>query len=184
MNDIHYPFSEQNIINDEEWGKAKTIENYFKYLSEHLKDSGAVLSVDLFGMTTTNFDDLNIGQVLERALPYFDYIAPMVYPSHYPPTFIGIANPAAHPYEIIDHSLDRALKRIDTLKNSTSTPPWIRDKVHRGQIRPWLQDFNLGATYTADMVRAQIQATYDNGLTSFMLWDAANTYTPGGLLVE
>ena len=182
MNDIYYPFSEDNILADPEWGKAKTIEAYFVYLYDSLKDSGAVLSADLFGMTTTNKDDLNIGQVLERALPYFDYIAPMVYPSHYPPTFIGLSNPAAYPYEVIDYSLEKALIRIDELKNSTTTPAWIRDRVHRGQIRPWLQDFDLGAIYTADMVRAQIQATYDNGLTSFMLWDAANTYTPGGLL--
>ena len=27
------------------------------------------------------------------------------------------------------------------------------------------------------MVRAQIKATYDAGLTSWMLWDAGNTYT-------
>ncbi|PIP87314.1 hypothetical protein COW81_00925 [Candidatus Campbellbacteria bacterium CG22_combo_CG10-13_8_21_14_all_36_13] len=182
MNDIYYPFSEQNILADPEWGKAKTIELYFAYLHDNLKDTGAVLSADLFGMTTTNYDDLNIGQVLERALPYFDYIAPMVYPSHYPKTFIGLANPAANPYEVIDYSLSKALARIDVLKTSTTTPEWIRNKVRREQIRPWLQDFDLGATYTADMVRAQIQATYDNGLTSFMLWDAANTYTPGGLL--
>jgi hypothetical protein len=32
------------------------------------------------------------------------------------------------------------------------------------KIRPWLQDFDLGATYTKEMVRAQIQATNDAGL--------------------
>lgn len=182
MNDIYYPFSEKNIIADSEWGKAETIEEYFRYLRDGLGSTGAVLSVDLFGMTTTNFDDLNIGQVLERALPYFDYVAPMVYPSHYPKTFIGLSNPASYPYEVIDYSLRKALMRIDVLKNSTTTPAWIREKVHGGQIRPWLQDFDLGAVYTADMVRRQIQATYDNGLHSWMLWDASNTYTPGGLL--
>ncbi|PJE74401.1 MAG: hypothetical protein COV01_01255 [Candidatus Taylorbacteria bacterium CG10_big_fil_rev_8_21_14_0_10_41_48] len=182
MNDILYPFSEKNITADPEGGKASVIESYFQYLHESFKDTGAVLSADLFGMTTTNSDDLNIGQVLERALPYFDYIAPMVYPSHYPPTFIGLANPAAHPYEVIDYSMEKALARIDVMKASTTTPQWVRDKIHHNQIRPWLQDFNLGATYTADMVRAQIQATYDNGLHSWMLWDASNTYTPGGLL--
>jgi len=65
-----------------------------------------------------------------------------------------------------------------------STTPSYNPKTDRATLRPWLQDFNLGATYTAEMVRAQIQATYDNGYTGWMLWDAANTYTPGGLLSE
>ena len=49
------------------------------------------------------------------------------------------------------------------------------------KLRPWLQDFNLGASYTAEMVRAQIQATYDAGLDSWMLWDPNNRYTPAAL---
>jgi len=52
------------------------------------------------------------------------------------------------------------------------------------KMRPWLQDFNLGATYGPDKVRAQIQATYDTGLTSWMLWNAGNKYTESALLNE
>ena len=53
------------------------------------------MSADLFGMVATNSDDLNIGQVLERAEPYFDYLSPMVYPSHYPKDYNNFANPTA-----------------------------------------------------------------------------------------
>ena len=35
-----------------------------------------------------------------------------------------------------------------------------------------------------DKVRAQIKATYDVGLTSWMLWSAANKYTKEALLLE
>ena len=49
------------------------------------------------------------------------------------------------------------------------------------KVRPWLQDFNLGATYTKERIRAQMKATYDNGLDSWMLWDPANTYTASAL---
>lgn len=52
------------------------------------------------------------------------------------------------------------------------------------KIRPWLQDFNLGATYNADMVRAQIKATYDAGLTSWLIWDPRNIYSRGAFLSE
>ena len=50
------------------------------------------------------------------------------------------------------------------------------------KLRPWLQDFDLGATYGVAEVRAQIKATYDIGLNSWMVWDAGNTYTVGAFL--
>lgn len=164
MRDIWYPWSEGS-------SKPEVMRGFFEYLSSKLASTtGAVLSVDLFGMTTTNSDDLNIGQVLESALPYFDYVAPMVYPSHYPAGWNGMKNPAARPYEVIKYSMDKAVARAAL----ASTSPM--------KLRPWLQDFNLGATYTPDMVRAQIKATYDSGLDSWMLWNASNRYTRGALL--
>lgn len=169
MSDIYYPWSEQMIVSDPDLGKARALEAFFSYLKEKLSTTGAVLSADLFGMTTTNRDDLNIGQILEYALPHFDFLSPMVYPSHYPKTFLGFASPAEKPYEVVRYSLNSAVLRAST------TPQ---------KIRPWLQDFDLGAVYTKEMVRAQIQATYDAGLTSWMLWDAANTYTPGAALED
>ena len=169
MQDIYFPWSEDRIVADPDLGKAEILEEFFMYLASELRQDGIVSSADLFGMTTTNTDDLNIGQILEYALPYFDYIAPMVYPSHYPKNFIGLSNPAANPYTVVKYSLDEAFKR------ASSTPQ---------KIRPWLQDFDLGAVYTSEMVRAQIQATYDAGFTSWMLWDAANTYTRNALLPE
>lgn len=157
--------------------KPAMLENFFKHLHDNLENTGVKLSADLFGMTTTVENDMNIGQVLENALPYFDYISPMVYPSHYPPTWNGFANPAEHPYEVVKISMARAVEReqLWLLSNNmaTSTP---------SKMRPWLQDFHLGATYGEDKVRAQIQATYDVGLTSWMLWNAGNKYTEAALL--
>jgi hypothetical protein len=195
MKDIYYPWSEQiwaaaKIISASTStasstatttkpiiklsNKALVMESFFKFLHQELKDSGMKLSVDFFGMTATNYDDLNIGQVLETAVPYFDYICPMVYPSHYPPGFLGYNSVTAinaHPYEIVKYSMDFAVKRLvamgaDPLK-----------------LRPWLQDNDYPVPYTPAMVRTQIQATYDAGLTSWMLWDAGNTYTREALNV-
>lgn len=169
MHDIYYPWSEQFISVNPDGGKAEVLRDFFSFLNRELGKDNITISADLFGMTTTNKDDLNIGQILEDAIANFDYVAPMVYPSHYPPNFIGIANPAGKPYEIVRYSMDEAVRRA-------STTPW--------KLRPWLQDFDLGAVYTADMVRVQMQAVYDSGLTSWMLWDAANRYTPEALLPE
>lgn len=167
MEDISYPGLDESVTT-----KSEELRKFFQYLSEKLSMTKAPLSVDLFGMTTTNTDDLNIGQVLENALPYFDYVAPMVYPSHYPHKFNGYKNPAAVPYEVIKFTMEEGIKRVIA---ASSTP---------NKLRPWLQDFDLGAVYTAPMVREQIQATYDVGLNSWMLWDAANKYTPSALEPE
>jgi len=172
MREIYYPVSEERIILDPERGKAKVMQEFFVYLSNQMRKEGIPTSADLFGMVTTNSDDLNIGQVLEYALPFFDYVCPMVYPSHYPTGFIGLGNPAEHPYEVIKYSMDSAVKKA---QNASSSPD---------QLRPWLQDFDLGANYDAAKVRAQIQATYDVGLDSWLLWSASNRYTKEALHKE
>ena len=53
-------------------------------------------------------------------------------------------------------------------------------------VRPWLQDFT--ATWVAghiqygpQQIREQIQAVYDAGYEEWILWNAANRYTEGGL---
>lgn len=145
--------------------KAEAVKDFFAGMHERLKNLGAPISVDLFGMTCTNTDDLGIGQVLENALPYFDYVAPMVYPSHYPTGWNGYQKPATVPYQVIKFNLDAAVQRA---RAASSSPE---------KIRPWLQDFDLGADYTAEMIRSEIQAVHDAGLSSYFIWDPKNQYT-------
>ena len=159
--------------------RADMLESFFSYLHENLQTYNLKTSVDLFGMTMTVSHDMGIGQLFEKALPYFDYVSPMVYPSHYPATWGGFANPAEHPYEVVKIAMSRGLEREQAwlLSNNLATST-------TSKLRPWLQDFDLGATYGPDQVRAQIQATYDSGLTSWMLWSAANRYTKEALLLD
>lgn len=152
--------------------KVQNLGNFFSYLRTNIEQDKPVISADLFGMTTTNNDDLNIGQKLEVALANFDYVYPMVYPSHYPATWNGIKKPAEHPGEVVKLAMQGAVNKA---LGASTTP----DK-----LCPWIQDFDLGAVYTASMVRAQIQSTYDVGLKCWLLWDASNKYTPSALLTE
>jgi hypothetical protein len=103
----------------------------------------------------------------------------MVYPSHFATGSGGFKNPAENPYGIIHYSMLSGVKREQELNVSnglaTSTP---------SKLRPWLQDFDLGANYGVAEVQAQIKATYDVGLNSWMLWDAGNKYTPAALKNE
>lgn len=153
--------------------KAEAVTSFFRYLREQFSSTTPdmvngglpVLSADLFGLTTTAEDDMGIGQLLTHALPYFDYVAPMVYPSHFASGYIGFAKPAQHPYDVIHYSMDKAASRA--LQASTSP----------AKLRPWIQAFDLGAIYTPAMVRSEMQATYDAGLSSWMLWNAGSAYT-------
>ncbi|TSC87170.1 MAG: hypothetical protein G01um10148_275 [Parcubacteria group bacterium Gr01-1014_8] len=183
MKDAEYAHSEGS--------HPEMLEKFFKKLSEAVRadqpDHMPVLSADLFGMTTTNTDDLNIGQVLERTLPYFDYIAPMVYPSHYPTGFHGYKNVNANSYGIVHFSMSESVRRtvasttpVEALayeRMGTSTPAVYKKPVYDKQkMRPWLQDFDYPVAYTPAMVQEQIKATHDSGLNSWMFWDPANRY--------
>lgn len=167
--------------------KQELLEDFFKYLDEQLPPE-IVTSADLFGMVTTNYDDLNIGQVLERALPYFDYISPMVYPSHYPKGFNGWQNPNAVPYELMKFVMQSAVDRtvaattpIPSLAHTrigTSTPAVYQKPVYdKKKMRAWLQDFDYPVEYTPAMVEAQIRANEGIGLHSYMFWDPGNKYS-------
>jgi hypothetical protein len=178
--DTVYPASEGRV-------KSEVMREFFAYLDEAFKGPGIPISADIFGQTTVDENDMGIGQLMEDVLPYFDYVCPMVYPSHYADGFIGIPNPAAKPYEVVKYSLDRAVERARKLEQfggtATTTKPtiWIADCKLCKKFRPWLQDFDLGADYTAEMVRAQIKATNDAGVQSWLLWDPGNHYTRGAL---
>ena len=163
MADIKYPYSEGKI-------KSEALKEFFAFIDKEFRSKGVPISADLFGMTTTNVDDLGIGQVLENALMHFDFVAPMVYPSHYPPNFNGWKNPAEKPYDVIYFAMSRAYERA---LNATSSPM---------KLRPWLQDFSIGGThYTSDMIREEKRAVYDVGLDSWMMWNASNNYTYSAL---
>jgi len=73
----------------------------------------------------------------------FDYISPMIYPSHYRAPYAGCQNPVLCPYAVVNKTMKEGADIM-----ASSTTPVI------GKSQPWLQDFNLGAIYTADMVRA------------------------------
>ncbi len=206
MVDIDFPLTRQG-----EWPEDKpaNLEAFFAYISEELRQgerfnsvnhigTGRVtatpwISADVFGMTTTNTDDLSIGQIQERILPYVDFLAPMVYPSHYPKNFMGYPNPNLVPYEIVYHAMRSGVVRAQATTTSvdafthtrlgTSTPALYAKSSYGGErFRTWIQDFDYGGDYDAADVRAQIQASYDAGVPSWMIWAPSNRYTREALI--
>jgi len=208
MADTYYP---QSSAGKYGMDRQANLESFFQYLHTELSNderfaivrhentgratSTPWTSVDLFGMTTTNFDDLSIGQVQERAAPYFDFVAPMVYPSHYPLNYLGLGNPNDYPYKIVYHAMKTGADRMHSSTTpmqgflheriGTSTPALYQKPTYTGdRLRTWIQDFDYGGDYDAADVRAQIQASYDAGVQSWMIWAPSNIYTKAALLPE
>lgn len=105
-----------------------------------------------------------------------------------------------HPYEVVYRSL---LVARDFLEGKTATttpagnsgsatssaeaPPSTPPPASTAKLRPWLQDFDLGADtsrgirYDAVKVRAQIDAAEAAGAPGWLLWDPSNVYTKEAL---
>ncbi|MDP3646381.1 MAG: putative glycoside hydrolase [bacterium] len=189
------PMAEAVYSHGDGKSKAAALEQFFQYLHEQLEplrstsrgQIGVATSADLFGYITVHQDDLGIGQVLERALPYFDFIDPMVYPSHYNKGFAGLLDVNSDPYKVVYLSMKTAVER--TISTTTpnyffgavpiaSTSPQLYEKpsYDKDTMRPWLQAFDYPVPYTPEMVQAQIKANEDAGLDSYLMWDASNKY--------
>ena len=144
---------------------AEAIHDLLAYSRDELRPLGAVVTADVFGVTTSVSRDVGIGQVWERVIGTVDVALPMVYPSHYWEGSFGREVPNEFPYEIVRRALEDALERSATVEGA-------------GATRPWLQDFSLGEPpYGAAEVRAQIQATYDAGIQEWILWNPGSRYT-------
>ncbi|TAK03903.1 hypothetical protein EPO34_01965 [Patescibacteria group bacterium] len=167
---IRYP------VYDGKQTKVEVMQGFFKTLGEGLKTDGIPVSFDLFGMTFESVDDFNIGQRLVDAFPYVDFVSPMTYPSHYAVGFQGYKNPALYPYEVPKHSFDSGKAMLEAL----GIPP----EAYARKLRPWIQDFDIGATYTAARIEAQIKAARDAGASGWMIWNARNVYEPADYLEE
>lgn len=158
---------------DRKTPRREILKSFFGQLRGGLPETK--LSADLFGFVTTRPDDFGVGQVIEDGFEFFDYICPMIYPSHYPDGFIGFANPAEHPYAVIKEAMEGGIERLRAFREAKGDT--IVRQVH---IRPWLQDFDLGANYDTAKVKAQIQATMDvsgEDYAGYMMWNAMNNYT-------
>ena len=169
--------------------KNQVINEFAKYLTSELKnyDPDINLSVDLFAYNMLKTDDLGVGQNFRELYDYFDYVSPMIYPSHYLPGNFGFDNPAEHPYEVILKTIESGKNQIrDKIVSNigTTTPALVNPIFERElkKLRPWLQDFNIGAFYDGNMIRQEKQAVYDSGLTAgWLLWNPRNIYTEAAL---
>ncbi len=140
--------------------------SFLREARQLLNPLGAKISIDVFGLTTSDMSGMGIGQLLVPMAEYVDYVCPMTYPSHYAPGEYGIKNPNDEPYRTVSYAMRDALKLLGP------------SSAHK--LRPYLQDFSLkgrGIPYRTKEVRAQIQAAADQGVMNWTLWNASCRYT-------
>jgi len=148
-------------------GRQTTSDAVVEFLaSSHaaLRDRCVYQGASVFGIAADRPDA--VGQDVPRLARHVDYVAPMLYPSHWVPGEYDVAVPNRQPYDIVKASL----ADFQAKTAGTGRP-----------LVPWLQDFSLGHPYGAPEVRAQIAAAADLGVRDWLLWNAGARYTAGAL---
>lgn len=142
---------------------SENVVQFFREADVELQDTGAFIGISVFGVAARNPRD--IAQDVPALARVVDYIAPMIYPSHWGRGSYGVEHPDAQPYDIVRESLR------DFQEQTEGTG---------ARLVPWLQDFSLGVEYGPEEVRAQIEAARDLGIDEWIMWDALVTYTTDG----
>ena len=151
--------------------RVKAIAGFLEQARLRLLPYNVFISADIFGYTSWNDQDTDIGQRVDALSPYVDYLSPMLYPSGFHMGIPGYRNPVAANYQIVKQSLDKALEK-------SGTSPLA--------FRPWLQAFRDYAfdrrIYGENEIREQIQASEDFGSCGWILWNPRNVYSAKGLI--
>jgi hypothetical protein len=143
---------------------SRAIVGFLRETRLALRPYHTLLGASVFGVASTRPDE--VAQDVPAMARQVDYIAPLVYPSHWGPGEYNVADPNAEPYAIIRRSL------YDFGRDVTGTP---------SRLVPWLQDFSLGIHYGPAQVRAQIDAARRDGVDEFLLWNPDVVYTGAAL---
>lgn len=159
-------FSQPNT----EAGRVATIAAFLDAARQRVARYNVFIAADIFGYVLWNSDDTQIGQRLESLAGHVDLLSPMLYPSGFSFGVPGHREPMKAPYELVEHSLKRAIERT-----GRGVPLY----------RPWLQAFADYAfdhrAFGATEIRAQIDAAEAQGTQGWMLWNPRNRYEDAGL---
>ncbi len=156
--------------NEKDETKPEVIHKFLRHAYAELADAKVYITADIFGWSGSAWGDEGIGQHWEAMANAVDYVAPMMYPSHYGPGNYGIKYPDTQPAATIDASIKDILRRNANLPTQPINRPWIQDFT-----ASWLGNGRYIA-YGAPQVRAQIDALAANGVDEYMVWNSANYY--------
>ena len=143
---------------------STAVVNFLATTHAALRERCVYQGAAVFGIAADRPDA--VGQDIPRIARHVEYLAPMLYPSHWVNGEYGVTNPNKQPYDIIKATLADFQAKIA----GTGVA-----------LVPWLQDFSLGHPYGPAEVRAQMDAAASLGVADWLLWNAGATYTVGAL---
>jgi len=143
---------------------STAVVNFLSTTHAALRERCVYQGASVFGIAADRPDA--VGQDIPRIARHVEYIAPMLYPSHWVNGEYGVTNPNKQPYDIIKATL--ADFQVKTAGTGVA-------------LVPWLQDFSYGHPYGPAEVKAQIDASASLGVRDWLLWNAAVVYTTGAL---
>ena len=146
-------------------GAQGSIVSFLAEAREALEPTGTLLGASLFGIAA--FRPQDVAQDVRRIARNVDYIAPLIYPSHWGSGIYGIADPETEPREVIAQSVATFNEQVEGTG---------------ARIVPWLQDFSLRVPYGPKEVCAQVDGAAAEGVEEWIMWDANVTYTRAACL--
>lgn len=141
-------------------GAQASIVSFLADARTALDPTGAFLGASLFGIAADRPEE--VGQNVPEIARNVDYVAPLIYPSHWGPGVYGVPVPEREPRKIVRESLIRFNHLVEG---------------SGARVVPWLQDFSLAVHYGPKEVCAQVEAAKGEGIEEWIMWDALVTYT-------
>jgi hypothetical protein len=127
---------------------------------ERLAPYGVQHGASVYGIAADR--PTQIGQDIPGMADHLDYVAPMIYPSHWGPGEYGIDDPNARPYDIVRATLQ--------IWNETV-------EGHRARVVPWLEDTSYRAWDRPFQIREQIRGAADEGIDEWLMWNPSSRFT-------
>ncbi len=139
----------------------EAIAEFTRLADERLAPYGVQHAASVYGIAADRPEQ--IGQDIPAMSRYLDYVAPMLYPSHWGPGEYDVADPNRQPYDIIRATLE----------------VWEEAVADgRARIVPWLEDTPYRAWDRPHQIREQIRAARDHGIDEWLMWNPNSTFTP------
>jgi hypothetical protein len=138
----------------------QAIVDFTAQASERLAPYRVQHGASVYGIAATRATQ--IAQDIPGMSEHLDYVAPMLYPSHWGPGEYDVADPNRQPYDIIFRSLEDFQTAVEG--TDTRIVPWLEDTAYRAYDRP-------------KHVREQIRAALDRDIDEWLMWDPVVGYT-------
>jgi len=148
---------------------SEAIAEFTRKADERLAPYGIQHGASLYGVSADR--PTEVAQDVAVLADHLDYVAPMIYPSHWAAGEYGVSNPLQQPADMV-------LATLEVWNEATDGK--------RARVVPWLEDSNypisLGYPDRTSYLSEQIRGTYERGINEWLLWDSSVRYTEAGMI--